>query len=347
MPARRHSPLSAEPRRQGPAPQAGAQGQAGPAVAPRARPAVGNAARQEDLRAAGAIETPGQDAAQQGGAVDELVLDWAITQAVRAAPQELAEHAAEHIPVILRQAAYGGIRDPNQAAYLLATAEHESKFGKPKYKRSESLVEDHNPYQQQTRVVPPRRRGERPTQTTEWSAQNHVNGRRVAAPTEGELDERYWDSAYGGRLENERGTDDASRFRGRGYVQLTGRYNYRERSRSLNEQGHFYRQDGKLFGGGGPNAIDLTSNPEHVNQNPDLAATLLVTGARDGSFTNQSLEDHIPAGGRPDFVNARRIINGDTAENGASIAAIARRYATVLGQSWPRVFTTNRPGGPR
>lgn len=30
------------------------------------------------------------------------------------------------------------------------------------------------------------------------------------------------------------------------------------------------------------------------------------TGARDGSLTNRSLEDYIPEGGRPDFVNARR-----------------------------------------
>lgn len=307
-------------------------------VAPRGR---GNAARQEDLRSTGGLE------ANAPGAVDELFLDAAIAQAVRAAPRELQSFATEHIPPILRQAAYGGVTDANQVAYLLATTEHESAFGKPKFARSEPFVEDHNPYQQRTRTVRPRRRGERPTQVTDYTAQNHVNGRRVSAPTREQLDTAYWDSSYGGRLDNERGTDDASRFRGRGYVQITGRRNYRERSEALNRDGHFYRQDGKLYGGGGPNAIDLVGNPEHVNQNPELAATLLVTGARDGSYTNQRLEDHIPAGGEPDFVNARRVINGDTRENGPAIAEKARRYASALASSWPRVFRSERAGGPR
>jgi hypothetical protein len=90
-------------------------------------------------------------------------------------------------------------------------------------------------------------------------------------------------------------------------------------------------------------------HPMLEGESPDLAAQLLVTGARDGSFTNKSLEDYIPAGGKePDFVNARKVINGDTAKNGEAIAAIARRYAGVLSGTWPRVFKPNgREGGPR
>jgi predicted chitinase len=355
VPARSRTPAAVPAARQAPAVrEADAQGQ-GPGVGPRAR-GMGNAARQEDLRAAGPATGLDADAAARlaqgaptgpAGAVDELFLDRAITMAVAAAPKELAENAGEHIPILLRQAAHNGIKDPNQAAYLLATAEHESKFGQAKYARSESLVEDRNPFQQRTRTVPPARRGQRPQTVTDFTSRNHVNGRQVSAPNEEELETRYWDSAYGGRLENERGTTDASRFRGRGHAQITGRTNYRERSDALNEQGHSYRQDGTLYGGGGPNRIDLLANPEHVNKNPDLAAQLLVTGARDGSFTNRSLEDYIPEGGRPDFVNARRVINGDTAQNGESIAAIARRYATALAGSWPRVFRSQRDGGPR
>lgn len=243
--------------------------------------------------------------------------------------------------------------DPNRVAYLLATAEHESKFGKPKYNPSESLVEDHNPYSRRERQVPGQGKGKDkkpPSTVTEWSASNHVSGRQNVAPTEGELDTKYWDSAYGGKLENERGTEDASKYRGRGFVQLTGRTNYRERAGAMQEDGFFYMHGGKMQGGkGGPRPIDLLANPTHVNESPDLAAQLLVTGARDGSFTNKSLEDYIPAGGKePDFVNARKVINGDTAKNGEAIAAIARRYAGVLSGTWPRVFKPNgREGGPR
>jgi predicted chitinase len=293
----------------------------------------------------------GNDAAQSrlraatGGNVDELVLGWATQQVVNAAPEELQEYAARSIPIILNQAAREGLTDPNQVAYIIATTEHETKFGKPKYSRSQTLVEDHNPYR--SREVRQRgRRGQPDTSRTEWSATNHVNGRQVTAGTESELDERYWDSAYGGRLENQPGTDDASRFRGRGFVQLTGRRNYRERSEAFNRDGHFYQHEGKTYGGRRP--IDLQANPEHVNENPDLAAQLLVTGARDGSFTSRKLSDYIPEGSeRPDFVNARRVINGDVRENGASIAALARRYAVVLGRAWPKVFNSKREGGPR
>ncbi len=45
-------------------------------------------------------------------------------------------------------------------------------------------------------------------------------------------------------------------------------------------------------------------------------------------------------------MNARTVINGDTAKNGGAIAAVVRRYAAVLGGIWPRVFKPNgRPGG--
>jgi predicted chitinase len=287
-------------------------------------------------------------AAQKSKTVDDLALDWVTVQVVQAAPEEMAEFAAANIPIILRQCAYEGITEPNQVAYLLATAEHESSFGRPKFGRSASLVEDHNPYSHREVPVRPRRKGEKPTTRTEWSATDHVNGRHVTAGTQDELDTRYWDAAYGGKLDNQRGTDDASRFRGRGFVQLTGRTNYRERSEALNREGNFYMKDGKMIGGaGGKRPIDLVQNPTDVNEVPDLAAQLLVTGARDGSFTTKKLDDFIPEGGEADFRDARKVINGDTALNGDKIARIARRYAVVLGRTWKKVFENNRAGGPR
>ena len=169
----------------------------------------------------------------------------------------------------------------------------------------------------------------------------------MKAGTEAELDTKYWDAAYGGRLGNRRGTDDASRYRGRGYAQVTGATHYKDRSADLNAQGSFYHLDGKMVGGaGGPNPIDLANNPDHVNRSPELAAELLVAGSRDGTYTTKKLGDYIKPGAVPDFVNARRVINGDVAENGGTIAAKARRYAGVLASAWSTVFAV-RAAGPR
>lgn len=314
-----------------------------PALA-RSGGGIGNAARQDTLRANGSLPDPG--ASPTKPVVDEFLLEGIIAQVVRAAPEELAEFAATHIPIILKQAAYEGITDPNQVAYLLATAEHESKFGKPKYQRSEPLVEDHNPYTERDRTIRPRRKGEKPRTVHEWAATDHVEGKHVSAGTRDELDTEYWDAAYGGKLGNRKGTDDASRYRGRGYVQLTGKVNYEDRSQALNAGGNFYMKDGKLQGGE-RRPIDLAKNPEDVNQVPDLAAQVLVTGARDGSFTRKKLDDYIKPGEDPDFVNARRVINGDTSKNGASIAQIARRYASPLASTWKKAFNSGRQTGPR
>jgi predicted chitinase len=99
---------------------------------------------------------------------------------------------------------------------------------------------------------------------------------------------------------------DGPRFKGRGYVQITGRTNYTNWSERL--------------------GVDLVGNPE-VAADPDIAATILVQGMRDGSFTDVGLSDYI-SGENRDFVNARRIVNGlDKAEE---IAQDAERYYQVL-----------------
>ncbi|MFO8038676.1 MAG: peptidoglycan-binding protein [Sodalinema sp.] len=99
---------------------------------------------------------------------------------------------------------------------------------------------------------------------------------------------------------------DGPRYKGRGFVQITGRSNYRYWA-------------GRL-------GMDLIGNPE-LAANQEIAADLLVLGMRDGSYTGHSLNDHI-LGSRRDFVNARRIVNWlDRAEH---IAAIAREFLRVL-----------------
>ncbi|MEM6404521.1 MAG: peptidoglycan-binding protein, partial [Cyanobacteria bacterium P01_D01_bin.116] len=99
---------------------------------------------------------------------------------------------------------------------------------------------------------------------------------------------------------------DGVRFKGRGYVQITGRRNYTDWSQRL--------------------GIDLVSNPELAEQ-PDIAAKILVQGMRDGTFTGKELSDYINGGNR-DFVNARRIVNG--LDKAQQIATDAQRYYQAL-----------------
>lgn len=99
---------------------------------------------------------------------------------------------------------------------------------------------------------------------------------------------------------------DGPRYKGRGFVQITGRYNYTDWS-------------GRL-------GIDLVKNPKKAAQ-PPIAAKILVIGMRDGTFTSYKLNDYIHGATR-DFYNARRIINH--LDRAADIAAIAKEYYRVL-----------------
>ncbi len=322
-----------------PGPLAGNVGQRlGGATGPR-----GNAAAQDALRArigAGTdtnqvgtqdatAQTTGQTPA--GSATDRQINEEALarvaTAAVAVAPADLRTYAESAIPGILRQSAASGVTNLNQVAYVLATTEHESKFGRPAFDRSESLVEDRNPFSR-------RRNGT-------YSAENHVSGGVNSAKTEDELETKYWDSAYGGRLGNARGTEDARNFRGRGYVQLTGRSNYEGMTRHLNSIGFSYQIDGQAYGGQGNPAIDLAAHPDHVNRVPELAARIMVDGMKNGSFTGRSMGDYINDSGT-NFTNARAVVNGDTSTNGASVGKIARRYAPAL-SGWASVFQVDKP----
>lgn len=92
---------------------------------------------------------------------------------------------------------------------------------------------------------------------------------------------------------------DGYTYRGRGYVQLTGRANYAKM--------------GSIFG------VDLINNPE-LAADPNLAAQISIYGMIHGSFTGASLSNYF-GNGKTDFVGARRIINGtDHAEDVAGNA---------------------------
>jgi len=114
--------------------------------------------------------------------------------------------------------------------------------------------------------------------------------------------------AYEGRsdLGNYR-RGDGPRYKGRGFVQITGRRNYTYWSRRL--------------------GIDLVNFPEKA-ADPEIAAKILVRGMRDGTFTRDHWLSKYIRGYWRDFYYARRIVNG--LDRAAWIEAIAKAYYKVL-----------------
>jgi RHS repeat-associated protein len=100
---------------------------------------------------------------------------------------------------------------------------------------------------------------------------------------------------------------DGPRYKGRGYVQLTGRRNYQ-----------FYSD---LLG------VDLIDNPE-LAADPQIAAFITVHGMMNGVFTGIKLSRYVNDR-RTDFVNARRVVNG--LDRARLIARYARGYLRALG----------------
>lgn len=113
-------------------------------------------------------------------------------------------------------------------------------------------------------------------------------------------------TAVGKRLGNtQEGGGD--RFHGRGFVQLTGRSNYRVAGKKFNQ--------------------DLEANPELAKQ-PDLAYQIAIQGMKEGWFTGKKLDQFIQPRKAPEFEKARAIINGS--DKAQTIADFARRFDEVL-----------------
>lgn len=112
----------------------------------------------------------------------------------------------------------------------------------------------------------------------------------------------------------DRGNDQAGdgfRYRGRGYVQLTWKNNY--------------RRIGDIFG------VDLVANPELALEH-DLAYQIMSHGMRNGSFTTAPMDWYINEDGI-DYVNARRVINGNDRDQ--EIAGYARMFQQAFEAALP------------
>lgn len=115
-------------------------------------------------------------------------------------------------------------------------------------------------------------------------------------------------NAYNGRRDlGNTQPGDGPRFKGRGYVQITGRSNYTNWGRKL--------------------GINLVGNPA-LAERPEYAAKILVQGMKDGSFTGKKLGDYIN-GSRTDFNGARRIVNGT--DKASTFASTARKILAAMG----------------
>jgi hypothetical protein len=111
----------------------------------------------------------------------------------------------------------------------------------------------------------------------------------------------------GARLGNTQ-PGDGYRFRGRGFVQITGRTNYANLGRRI-QLGDRLLEQPEL-------ALDF-----------DIAYRIMSFGMRNGSFTGKKLADFIGLGAA-DYLHARRIING--LDQAQKIEDYAKRLELVL-----------------
>jgi putative chitinase len=101
---------------------------------------------------------------------------------------------------------------------------------------------------------------------------------------------------------------DGYLYRGRGYVQITGRENYKKFSPIV--------------------GVDLIAEPERALE-PAIAYLIMVVGMRRGLFTSKKLSDYINEQ-QTDYVQARRIIN--RLDKAKHIAGYAEKFERMLFQ---------------
>lgn len=128
-------------------------------------------------------------------------------------------------------------------------------------------------------------------------------------------------TAIGKRLGNTK-RGDGYLYRGRGFVQITGRSNYARVGKSI--------------------GVDLIASPD-MALDPIVAGRIIVVGTLEGWFTGKGLSDYIDDVDEPDdadlkeFLQARRTVNGT--DKAASIAALALKFEAALKLAPPAPIT--------
>ena len=99
---------------------------------------------------------------------------------------------------------------------------------------------------------------------------------------------------------------DGAKYFGRGYVQLTGKYNYEKAGLAI--------------------CVNLVDNPD-LALTAKNAADIMIFGMTKGWFTGKKLSDYF-SDDTPDWKNARRIING--MDKAALIAGYAELFYAAI-----------------
>jgi putative chitinase len=130
-------------------------------------------------------------------------------------------------------------------------------------------------------------------------------------------------TAIGARLGNTQ-PGDGFLYRGRGYVQITGRRNYGALGKDINLDGQ------------------LIANPD-LALKPEIAYRIMSYGMRRGAFTGRSLGQFISAT-EADYLHARKIINGlDQAPKIEGYAVALERVFTAAAQRRTSVALPSLP----
>lgn len=213
------------------------------------------------------------------------------------------ESQHQTIKLIIDECLAAGINLQNQIAYVLATAKGESgfKLDEESFAYSKKALQDK---WGKTRF------------SDKWIEENitfkkNSKGKLVVVKEDWE---DVANRAYSGKLDN---GDDASgdgyKYRGRGFVQLTGKANYEKFGNIIGE--------------------DLLSNPDRVLE-PNIAAKIIAFGMKNGTFTagdsgisGTNLSKYLTLK-KEDYSNARRIINGT--DKASTFAAYAADYESII-----------------
>jgi putative chitinase len=149
--------------------------------------------------------------------------------------------------------------------------------------------------------------------TIKWETANSFKPTAETGSDE-ELEKRYGPATDTGRRLGNTEAGDGARYKGRGYLQLTGRGNYRRVNETLGLAG---------------TDSDVVKQPERV-MDPEIAYRVAGAMMSQGLVTGKKLADFIN-NQNTDYTNARKIINGlDHAEE---IANSAKKFEQILRES--------------